>query len=107
MRPSPRRRQNEAQARRSGTRNRYWVGCSNPLCPDSAERKSAERRGELSPRLIADWLPLFISKAASRVFDNHSSLRKHQGCHQSRASTRFKVRLHNNALHVGGSMVSI
>jgi hypothetical protein len=24
---------------------------------------------------------LFISKAASRVFDNHSSLRKHQGCH--------------------------
>jgi hypothetical protein len=24
---------------------------------------------------------LFISKAASRVFDNHSSLRKRQGCH--------------------------
>jgi hypothetical protein len=27
------------------------------FAPDSAERKSPERRGELSPRLIADWLP--------------------------------------------------
>jgi hypothetical protein len=44
--------------------NRYWVcGCSNPLCPDRAERKIAERRGELfSTNLSLTGVPLLIPR---------------------------------------------